>query len=146
MTAGALRQRLAARIAGQTSYTLAEQLLGVTNAPRTAKSPVFDVRLTTSEPLGRQRSGAAGAHLVRRGLEVRVLTQGKPNREVEQWDAAEEHEARVRRAVLTRGAADGLECVDNIVWLGSDAPAYPDGGAWREAVQRYLVDYTESLE
>lgn len=149
MTPAALRRGIASRITTATNYAEADVLLGVAGAPRTARSPVFDVRLTTSEPIAqRQRSGAAQTIYVRRGVEVRVLTQGNPAANVEQWEAAEVHEQRVRAAVLTNvDDNDPIACVQNaIVWRGADAPEYQDGGAWRLSVQRFTCDYLESLE
>jgi hypothetical protein len=149
VTPATVRRGIASRIATATGYTHAEVLLGVTNAPRTAKSPTFDVRLAASTPVeSRQRSGSANAHLVRRAVEVRVLSQGNPARDVEQWEAAEVAEQRVRQAVLTdTGDADPLLCIrSSIVWTGADAPEYPDGGAWRLTVIRFTCAYLESLE
>ena len=150
MTPGVVRRGIATRIKVATGYTEAEGLLGVAGAPRTAASPVYEVRLTASAAIeGRQRSRAAQAHYVRRDVEVRVLSQGNPAARVEQWEAAEIAEQRVRRAVLTDPVEDdALACLprSSLVWLSADAPEYLDGGAWRLTVLRFQCAYLESLE
>jgi len=150
VTPGTVRRGIASRIKVATGYTEAEQLLGVAGAPRTAASPLYEVRLTGSAAIeGRQRSGTANAHYVRRDIEVRVLSQGNPAARVEQWEAAEIAEQQIRRAVLTDPVeADALDCLprSSLVWLSADAPEYPDGGAWRLTVLRFQCAYLESLE
>lgn len=145
---GALRARLAARVAAAVPYPQADTLLGAQGAPRTIGPICWQLSLLAAQALPtRQRSGSSDGLYLRWGLELAVLAAGNPARRIDQWDVVLDAEARLRHALLQYGSNDGLECVRNaIVFESVDAPQYLDGGAYRLTVQRFHVSLIESLE
>lgn len=147
MSPGALRARLAARVAS-TGYPQADGLLGVDGVPRTIGPVCWQLALTGAQAQpNRQRSGSAEGIYMRWGLELQVLAAGNPARRIDQWDVVLDAEARLRHALLQYVDGDGLDCVRNaIVFESADPPVYLEGGLYRMTTQRYHVTLTESLE
>jgi hypothetical protein len=147
MSPGALRARLAARVAS-TGYPQADGLLGMDGVPRTIGPVCWQLALTgaVAQP-NRQRSGSTEGIFMRWGLELQVLAAGNPARRIDQWDIVLDAEARLRHALLQYVDGDGLDCVRNaIVFESADPPVYLEGGLYRMTTQRYHVTLTESLE